>query len=72
MPGRWCCGRRPLQHQRTHISVRSFDKSGSYTIGLKEQLIFPEIDYDKIDFSNIEGCHQELELPLTELEFTED
>ena len=31
-----------------------------------------EIDYNRIDFSNIQGCHQELELPLTELEFTQD
>ncbi len=26
-----------------------FDKSGNYTLGLKEQLVFPEVDYDKID-----------------------
>jgi large subunit ribosomal protein L5 len=31
------------------LSLRSFDKSGNYTLGLKEQLIFPEIDYDDID-----------------------
>nr|YP_009093382.1 ribosomal protein L5 [Cerataulina daemon]AIR76055.1 ribosomal protein L5 [Cerataulina daemon] len=31
------------------LSVRSFDKAGNYTLGLKEQLIFPEIDYDDID-----------------------
>jgi large subunit ribosomal protein L5 len=31
------------------LSLRSFDKSGNYTLGLKEQLIFPEIDYDEID-----------------------
>ncbi len=31
------------------ISNRSFDSRGNYTIGLKDQLIFPEIDYDKID-----------------------
>lgn len=31
------------------LSVRSFDKAGNYTIGLKEQLIFPEIDYDDVD-----------------------
>jgi len=31
------------------LSLRSFDKAGNYTFGLKEQLIFPEIDYDEID-----------------------
>ena len=31
------------------VSSRGFDGRGNYTLGLKEQLIFPEIDYDKID-----------------------
>lgn len=31
------------------ISADSFDGRGNYTVGLKEQLIFPEIEYDKID-----------------------
>ena len=31
------------------VSNKSFDGRGNYTIGLKEQLLFPEIDYDKID-----------------------
>lgn len=31
------------------ISPNSFDGRGNYTLGLEEQLIFPEIDYDKID-----------------------
>jgi large subunit ribosomal protein L5 len=31
------------------LSLRSFDKAGIYTLGLKEQLIFPEIDYDDVD-----------------------
>lgn len=31
------------------VSPRSFDGRGNYTMGVKEQLIFPEIDYDKID-----------------------
>jgi large subunit ribosomal protein L5 len=31
------------------LSEKSFDGNGNYTIGLKEQLIFPEIEYDKID-----------------------
>jgi len=31
------------------IPPKSFDGRGNYTLGIKEQLIFPEIDYDKID-----------------------
>lgn len=31
------------------ISSRSFDGRGNYTLGVKEQLIFPEIDYDRVD-----------------------
>jgi large subunit ribosomal protein L5 len=31
------------------VSNRAFDGRGNYTLGLKEQIIFPEIDYDKID-----------------------
>ena len=31
------------------ISSRAFDGSGNYNIGIKEQIIFPEIEYDKID-----------------------
>ncbi|MBC2889428.1 50S ribosomal protein L5 [Gordonibacter massiliensis (ex Traore et al. 2017)] len=31
------------------ISPKSFDGRGNYTLGVTEQLIFPEIDYDKID-----------------------
>ena len=31
------------------ISGDAFDGRGNYSLGLKEQLIFPEIDYDKID-----------------------
>jgi large subunit ribosomal protein L5 len=31
------------------LSLRSFDKAGNYTLGLKEQLIFPEINYDDVD-----------------------
>jgi len=31
------------------LSRKSFDGSGNYSLGLQEQLIFPEIDYDKID-----------------------
>jgi len=31
------------------ISGKAFDGKGNYTLGIKEQIIFPEIDYDKID-----------------------
>lgn len=31
------------------VSTKSFDGRGNYAVGVKEQLIFPEIDYDKID-----------------------
>ncbi len=31
------------------VSRKSFDGRGNYAVGVKEQLIFPEIDYDKID-----------------------
>jgi large subunit ribosomal protein L5 len=31
------------------ISGKSFDGNGNYALGLKEQIIFPEIDYDKVD-----------------------
>lgn len=31
------------------VSAKAFDGRGNYSIGLKEQLIFPEIEYDKID-----------------------
>lgn len=31
------------------ISKKSFDGRGNYTLGVKEQLIFPEVDYDRVD-----------------------
>ena len=31
------------------VSANSFDGRGNYSLGLKEQLIFPEIEYDKVD-----------------------
>jgi large subunit ribosomal protein L5 len=33
------------------ISPKSFDGRGNYTLGLKDQLIFPEVDYDSVDKS---------------------
>ena len=31
------------------VSPKSFDGRGNYTLGIKDQLIFPEIDYNKVD-----------------------
>ena len=31
------------------VPVNSFDGRGNYSLGVKEQLIFPEIDYDKVE-----------------------
>ena len=31
------------------LSIKSFDGNGNYSIGIKEQIIFPEIDYDNVD-----------------------
>ena len=31
------------------VSPNSFDGQGNYTLGLKEQIVFPEVDYDKVD-----------------------
>ena len=39
----------PLVRDFRGISGRSFDGRGNYNIGVKEQIIFPEIEYDKVD-----------------------
>jgi large subunit ribosomal protein L5 len=39
----------PRMHDFQGVSPDSFDGRGDYTLGLKEQIFFPEIDYDKID-----------------------
>jgi large subunit ribosomal protein L5 len=39
------------------VSGKSFDGNGNYAMGLKEQLVFPEIEYDKID--EVRGTKQE-------------
>jgi large subunit ribosomal protein L5 len=31
------------------VSANAFDGRGNYTLGLREQIVFPEIDYDRID-----------------------
>jgi len=33
------------------VSPRSFDGQGNYTLGIKDQLVFPEIDYTKVEKS---------------------
>jgi large subunit ribosomal protein L5 len=39
------------------IDPRAFDGHGNYTLGMREQLVFPEIDYDKIDrIRGLEVC----------------
>lgn len=39
----------PRQREFQGVSVSAFDGRGNYSLGLREQIIFPEIDYDKID-----------------------
>ena len=63
------------------VSARSFDGRGNYNLGIKEQIIFPEIDYDMIDQvrgmnitivtsanSDVEGCEllKSLGMPFSE------
>ena len=40
---------RPRIRDFRGIPAKSFDGRGNYTLGITEQIIFPEIDYDKID-----------------------
>ncbi len=39
----------PRMHEFQGVSRDSFDGRGNYTLGMKEQILFPEIDYDKVD-----------------------
>jgi large subunit ribosomal protein L5 len=39
----------PRERDFRGLNPRSFDKQGNYSMGVKEQIIFPEIEYDKID-----------------------
>jgi large subunit ribosomal protein L5 len=39
----------PRSHEFQGVSRDSFDGRGNYTLGLKEQIAFPEIEYDKVD-----------------------
>ena len=46
---RLCNGALARQRDFRGISADSFDGRGNYSLGLREQLVFPEIDYDSID-----------------------
>ena len=39
----------PRMHEFQGVSPESFDGRGNFTLGLKEQILFPEIEYDKVD-----------------------
>jgi large subunit ribosomal protein L5 len=39
----------PRMREFRGVSPNSFDGRGNYTLGFKEQIVFPEIDYDKMD-----------------------
>ena len=39
----------PRERDFRGLDVRSFDGRGNYSMGIKEHIIFPEIDYDKVD-----------------------
>jgi large subunit ribosomal protein L5 len=69
------------------LSNKSFDGFGNYSFGIKEQIVFPEIDYDKVDSlrgmdvvittssKNNEECYELLRsmgLPIREIIKKED
>ena len=39
----------PRVRDFTGVSPKSFDGRGNYTLGIREQIIFPEVDYDKVE-----------------------
>ena len=39
----------PMERDFRGLNPKSFDKQGNYSFGIKEQIIFPEINYDNID-----------------------
>lgn len=59
------------------LSQRSFDGRGNYSFGLKEQIVFPEIDYDKVDairgmdvtITTTAGTNEEAEALLRSFDF---
>ena len=44
-----CIRDRPRVRDFRGISPDGFDGSGNYALGIKEQIVFPEIEYDKVD-----------------------
>lgn len=50
---RFICIAMPRIRDFRGLSIKSFDGHGNYSIGIREQIIFPEIDYDTVD--NIRG-----------------
>ena len=44
----------PRERDFRGLNPKSFDEQGNYSMGIKEQIIFPEINYDNID--KIRGC----------------
>ena len=49
VPGSADQHRAAAQRDFQGISTDAFDGRGNYSLGLREQLVFPEIDYDKVD-----------------------
>ena len=49
IPGSFVTVALPRVRDFRGISGRAFDGRGNYNIGVKEQIIFPEIEYDKVD-----------------------
>ena len=46
---RFICIAAPRIRDFRGFSAKSFDGRGNYSLGLKEQIVFPEVEYDKID-----------------------
>ena len=46
---RLCAVALPRTRDFRGLSSKSFDGQGNYSFGIKEQVVFPEIDYDKVD-----------------------
>ena len=45
------------------LNPRSFDKRGNYSMGVSEQIIFPEINYDEIRITSYNVCYTKLLRP---------
>ena len=54
------------------VNPNAFDGRGNYALGIKEQIIFPEIEYDKVDkvhAADSEDCHGSFHSPQSEHTF---